>query len=307
MYADMARKSVGCGVCRGTIKIKPPRGFTLIEVLVVISIISILIGILLPVLGNARRQARALLGMSNQRQIVEAVNLFASDNDESYPDSVATIGNLKIHWHWHEPTKLTGIEALSPQQHRAMSEYLKPYIKNAKTMFCPNAPKKYKYLQEAWDAGDEWDNPDAAPRRDSVSGTYCFWWNYIGWLGKDKPLFRGPRGPAAGRIGSKLLISCYFGYGHWRSPEAFRSCERLKRATVMSETHVSAAYWFCKDSTDGLMPEVKLHAGYTDGHVETFSSLETIPLRVSKTANGKVPYPDGIGSGIFYLPRNALR
>jgi len=279
-------------------------GFTLIEVLVVISIISILMGILLPVLGRARRQARNIIGMSNQREIINALNSFAFDNDEKYPESVATIGVLDIHWHWHEPIKMTGNESLSPQRHRAMSEYLKGYIKEAKIMYCPNAPRKYKYLQEAWEAGDEWNNPDTAPMRDPVSGTYCFWWNYIGWLGEDEPLFRGPTGPVTGRGASKLLVTCYFGYGHWRSPESFGSCQRFKGARVTPETYVSSAYWSQRRDANGGKPDVKLTAGYTDGHVETFNSLETVELRVSKTADGSVPYPDGIGSGIFYVPKN---
>jgi prepilin-type N-terminal cleavage/methylation domain-containing protein len=55
------------------------KGFTLIELLVVIAIIALLISILLPALGEARRAARLAKGMSNQRQLVLGGNSYTSD------------------------------------------------------------------------------------------------------------------------------------------------------------------------------------------------------------------------------------
>jgi prepilin-type N-terminal cleavage/methylation domain-containing protein len=135
------------------------RGFTLVELLVVISITSVLMGIIVPVLGKVRRQARAVQGMNNQKEIASALNLFASDNDERYPRSVAVVANEDT-WNWSDPTRFTTLRVPAWSPHRAMSEYLRSYIADASTMYCPSAPRKQRYLQQPWDAGDGWDNPD---------------------------------------------------------------------------------------------------------------------------------------------------
>jgi prepilin-type N-terminal cleavage/methylation domain-containing protein len=283
-------------------------GFTLVELLVVMFVISLLAGILLPALSMARHQARKLLGVSNLRQIVSAVSLYAEDNDQQYPESVATLGDDFLLWNWGEPMILTSRTTRSPRISRSMSAYLRDYIEDAATMYCPNAPRKYKYMQEAWDAGDDWDNPQTPPVQDAVKGTYCFYWNYIGYLEERDYLFKGPRNFAGGAWQSKLLVSDYFGYDHHRNPNSYGSCEKFPGASVTEGTPLSSAYWSDKSSAGSGAPHIKLNAGYTDGHVENYSASETTAMRVIKVPQTGEPYPygDGIGPGFFYLPRNAL-
>jgi prepilin-type N-terminal cleavage/methylation domain-containing protein/prepilin-type processing-associated H-X9-DG protein len=64
---------------------RPLDGFTLIELLVVISIISLLIAILLPVLGSARDAAHAVNSLANTRSWGQGTHLFLNDHDFVLP------------------------------------------------------------------------------------------------------------------------------------------------------------------------------------------------------------------------------
>lgn len=57
------------------------RAFTLIEVLVVISIISMLMAILVPCMGYARERAKRVACMANLRSIGQGIFVYANDND----------------------------------------------------------------------------------------------------------------------------------------------------------------------------------------------------------------------------------
>lgn len=62
------------------------RGFTLIEMMIVVAIIAILVSILVPNFVRARAQAQTSACESNLKEIATAIELYQTDNDR-YPDS----------------------------------------------------------------------------------------------------------------------------------------------------------------------------------------------------------------------------
>ena len=66
--------------------------FTLIELLVVIAIIAILAAMLLPALNQARDRAKAVTCVSNEKQILSFLILYANDNNDFLPLGVEMCG-----------------------------------------------------------------------------------------------------------------------------------------------------------------------------------------------------------------------
>jgi prepilin-type N-terminal cleavage/methylation domain-containing protein/prepilin-type processing-associated H-X9-DG protein len=81
---------------------KSPRGFTLVELLVVIGIIALLISILLPALSKAREQANKVACLSNLRQLGIAMISYCTENRGNFPRP-ATSASLEEDWIYWQP------------------------------------------------------------------------------------------------------------------------------------------------------------------------------------------------------------
>lgn len=80
----------------------PNTGFTLVELLVAIAILSVLAALLLPALSKARRQAKAVTCANNLRQLYLANTMYADEHGGKYcpaaPDINEGFGG-RIRWH----------------------------------------------------------------------------------------------------------------------------------------------------------------------------------------------------------------
>jgi type II secretory pathway pseudopilin PulG len=68
-------------------------GFTIVELLTVMSVIIILMSVLVPGLTRVRRFARVVTQKGQFNEIAKGLELYRNDHQEAYPDSGATDGN----------------------------------------------------------------------------------------------------------------------------------------------------------------------------------------------------------------------
>ena len=76
------------------------RGFTLLEVLVVIAVIALLAGLLLPALSRSKASAQRTNCFSNLRQLSFGVQLYAGENADTLAAAATVTGGVITTNHW---------------------------------------------------------------------------------------------------------------------------------------------------------------------------------------------------------------
>lgn len=136
------------------------RGLTLLELLVVISVLTLVAALLLPVLAQTREQGRRTVCLSNLRQIGKAHLLYLQDWDERLP-----------YWYLPAPPRPA---PFGPR--RYWTEYLQLYLQSTALFHDPSAV---------------WHGPTAGKLADYVLLT----WGPGGRATREDPYYRWPGPP----------------------------------------------------------------------------------------------------------------
>ena len=115
--------------------------FTLVELLVVVSVIALLIGILLPALGASRDAARQVQCLANLSSIGKAVASYTTDHRGSFPRNSHSTGNQNSPDAWLQSLAPYGLiedarkcpgdpnrQATSRRTSYALTEYIDPLV-----------------------------------------------------------------------------------------------------------------------------------------------------------------------------------
>jgi prepilin-type N-terminal cleavage/methylation domain-containing protein len=140
------------------------RAFTLVELLVVIGIIAVLIGILLPALGRAQRQARITACLSQERQLALALIMYCQDNQGYFPGGAGRVtykdkqGNSvgpvdTLYLANYDPTAFNPYSCNSDENYGPT--FLAKYVaKSTKVAYCPADPTPQKRVGSLFDTLD---------------------------------------------------------------------------------------------------------------------------------------------------------
>jgi prepilin-type N-terminal cleavage/methylation domain-containing protein len=140
-------------------------GFTLIELLVVIAIIALLISIILPSLGSARRTAWTVICQSNMRQLGLGIQMYADENREIFPLVRPPVGtNQSLLWYvgWvdllqpylgdagNSPFNCPAAKGLSSVRDPVNIRYLQPALRVYTTPFPGFSGQPVEKYTEFW-------------------------------------------------------------------------------------------------------------------------------------------------------------
>jgi prepilin-type N-terminal cleavage/methylation domain-containing protein/prepilin-type processing-associated H-X9-DG protein len=178
--------------CRGSTRLS--RAFTLIELLVVIAIIAILAAMLLPALAAAKARAYNVQCVSNVKQVMMGITLFAGDNSDRLPYNITNATGTPTAAAAGLPEGQLGLDprsswAATYDTRPELGYHIAPFLANAKTLVdinvseskmlvCPAFVRNPQYVTRPAFPTDVNDGRRMYRLRAYVEGSML--WNYTG-------------------------------------------------------------------------------------------------------------------------------
>ena len=273
--------------------------FTLIELLVVIAIIALLLAIVLPALRVVKQQAKVVICGSNQRQLVYGLLTYTNDNNGKFPPhptmargpGVIPHRPFELNWNYNNMGIVNSTVLADKDAYPYIGRFMVPYLPDAGVFNCTASgikndtpwPPPTSGMTTVGTYGDFYRTGEYA----SLHSTYTLLWRYR-IAGDPSAGFYPFEGPE--KIGDKntlvLQDSLFYTTSNtnllWPSPQnSWFSSHPFKNSEKATPYHT------IKDPGGALEPpEVKLNAGYSDGHVSRFNSLDT---KLIKNINVRIP------------------
>ncbi|MFP4055515.1 MAG: type II secretion system protein [Candidatus Brocadiia bacterium] len=115
------------------------RGFTLVELLVVIGVIAVLASLLMSAVVKAQASARRAACRSNLSQVFKSIRIYGNSWDNLLPDLYA---GLAVDTHNARYRQSHYCRSTDPNGNEVPAGLwlLKPYVKDTRVLFCPQTP-----------------------------------------------------------------------------------------------------------------------------------------------------------------------